>query len=374
MDVEMPTQQEPINAGSFNTSLTPQQFYQGDPCLVLVNDKLHLDKIWNTAIFFVISITFNFSYTTIILKDYHPTASFLDALHLLLLSVAFTSFYLIYLLLPKFMAETFDTLRANGVIGNPRQDSSKPISYESFVEKLRAWANSPWWLAIIAMITVLFWLQWEFIRSPHISLFWNVLGSLVDFIEVYIICFVLVRVVLLLVFINQLFLRFTIQVKPLHADGSGGLGSLGYILWISVGMMFAISLAILAVTQRITANPVEIIIVTASYLVSILALVIGWLAIPHNLMLQARQEVLRPITDAYEQAVEGTLPSLKGDIAAIEAGTRLLSALQDRYKLLRDNFPVWPLEIMQMRRLGVVLILPALLSLLPSFLSLFTGK
>jgi hypothetical protein len=36
-------------------------------------------------------------------------------LHLLLLSVAFTGGYRIFLLLPKFKAETFDTFRANGV-------------------------------------------------------------------------------------------------------------------------------------------------------------------------------------------------------------------------------------------------------------------
>lgn len=374
MDAEMPSPQKSLNTGGSNTFLTAQQFYEGDPWLVFVKDKLHLDDIWSTAIFFITSIAFNFSYTTIVLKDYDPTASLRDALHLLLLSIAFTIAYLIYLLLPKFMAETFDTLRANGVIGNPRQNSSKPILYERFVEKLRAWANGWWWLAIIAMITVLSWFQWEFTQYPHIPLFWNVLGSLVGFVQVYMICFILIRVALLFVFINQLFLQFTIQVKPLHADGSGGLGSLGYILWISVGMMFAISLAILAVTQRVAANPVEIILVTASYLVSILMLVIGWLAIPHHMMLQARKEFLRPITDAYEQAIEETLPSLKGDPATIEAGTRRLSALQDRYKLLRDTLPVWPLEIMQMRRLGVAFILPALLSLLPSLLNLFTAK
>ena len=185
--------------------------------------------------------------------------------------------------------------------------------------------------------------------------------------------FTLVRVVLMLVFINRLFSQFPLQVKPLHADGSGGLGSLGHIGWISVGMMLAISLAILAVTQRLV-TPVGIIIFAALYLIFILALVIGWLAIPHHWMLLARQEFLQDITNEYQQAVEETRPSLKSDTTAIEAGTKRLSALQDRYKLLRDNFPVWPLEIMQMRRLGVALILPALLSLLPSLLDLFTKR
>jgi hypothetical protein len=69
--------------------------------------------------------------------------------------------------------------------------------------------------------------------------------------------------VLLLVFINRLFLLFNIQVKMLHPDGSGGLGSLEYILWISVGMMLAFSLGILAITQRLT-SPVLIIVITAT--------------------------------------------------------------------------------------------------------------
>jgi hypothetical protein len=375
MDAEMPTQQEPINADSFNTSFTPQQFYHGDPWLVLVKDKLHLDDIWSTVIFFVISILFNFSYTTFLIKDLNPTASLRDALVLLLLSVAFTSGYFIYLLLPTFMADTFDTLRANGVIGTYRQNSSKSISYEGFVDNLLVWANSRWWLAIIAIITVGVWLQNVLVEHRQIPLFWNFFSFLVGGMPgVYIVCFTLVRVVLMLVFINRLFLLFTIQVKPLHSDGSGGLGSLGHIGWINVGMIFAISLIVLVVTQRVAASPAEIIIVTASYLVSILALVVGWLALPHHIMLQARKELLQPITDEYQQVVKETMPSITGDTASIVAGTERLLALQDRYKLLHDNFPVWPLEITQMRRLGVALILPALLALLPSLLDLFTKR
>jgi len=202
----------------------------------------------------------------------------------------------------------------------------------------------------------------------------TILAFLVEeMIGIYIICFIIIRVVLLLVFINRLFLLFTIQVKPLHSDGSGGLGSLGHIWWISVGMMFAISLGILAVSQRF-ASLGGITIIATLYLVFILTLVIGWLALPHHMMLQARNELLQPITDEYEQAVKETLPSITGDTATIVAGTERLTALQDRYKLLRDNFPVWPLEIVQMRRLGIVLFLPVVLSILPTLLDLLTKR
>ena len=278
MDAEMPMQQERIHPGSFTTSLTPQQFYQGDPWLVFVKEKLHLDNIWSTVIFFVSSILFNFSYTTFLLKDLHPTASLHDALILLLLSVAFTSAYFIYLLLPTFMADTFDTLRVNGIIGAYRQHSSQSISYEDFMENLLVWANSRWWLALLALMNVLVWLQNVLVERRQIPLFWNVLSYLVGGVPgIYIVGFTLVRVVLMLVFINRLFFLFTIQVKPLHSDGSGGLGSLGHIGWISVGMILAISLMVLVVTRRL-AGPVDIIILTASYGVSVLVTVVAWLA------------------------------------------------------------------------------------------------
>ena len=153
MDAEAPIQQEPLHTGSFTPPLTAQQFYHGDPWLVFVKDKLHLDTIWTTAIFFVCSIAFNFSYITF-LQDYHPMTSLIDALRLFALSVAFTSLYSIYLLLPGLMADTFNTLTENGVIGNPRPTHSHPPSYESIVNDLGTWTNGWWWLALIAIITV----------------------------------------------------------------------------------------------------------------------------------------------------------------------------------------------------------------------------
>lgn len=373
MDAEEPIQQKAGSPVSSPPLLTAQQCYHGDPWLVFVKDTLHLDTVWSTAIFFVCSITFNFSYVAF-LQDYHPTTSLLDALRLFALSVAFTSLYSIYVLLPGLMADTLNTLVENGVIGNPRPTHFHSPSYESIVNDLGTWTNGWWWLVLIAIITVVYLPVYVFIQRPHLPFFWTVPGFLIGGMPgIYIICFILVRIVLLFVFINRLFSRLTLQVKLLHADGSGGLGSLGRIGWISVVMILALSLALLAVTQRLLTTP-GIVMLAALYLLCILALVIGWLALPHHWMLLARQEFLQDITNEYQQAVEAAKPSLKGDTTAIEAGTKRLSALQDRYKLLRDTFPVWPLEIVQMRRLGVAFIVPALLSLLPSLLDLFTKR
>ena len=75
-----------------------------------------------------------------------------------------------------------------------------------------------------------------------------------------------------------------------------------------------------------------------------------------------------PLTDEYERAISETMASAKGDNEAIIAGTERLAALQKRYEQVRNSFPTWSIEIVQLRRL------PLLLSLLPSFLNVLTKK
>ncbi len=46
-----------------------------------------------------------------------------------------------------------------------------------------------------------------------------------------------VRLLLAVILTNWLFSLFTIQVKPLHPDSSGGLAALERLLWLNVLMM-----------------------------------------------------------------------------------------------------------------------------------------
>ncbi len=68
------------------------------------------------------------------------------------------------------------------------------------------------------------------------------------------------------------------------------------------------------------------------------------------------------------------MPSAKGDTIAINEGTERLAAVQKRYEQIRNSFPTWPIEMVQLRRLAIGLILPFLLSLLPPLVDLFTKK
>lgn len=52
--------------------------------------------------------------------------------------------------------------------------------------------------------------------------------------------------------------------------------------------------------------------------------------------------------------------------------TERLPALKQCYELVRVTFPTWPLQVVEMRRFALALLLPALISLLPALFTMFT--
>src|SRR5260370_42535818 len=86
----------------------------------------------------------------------------------------------------------------------------------------------------------------------------------------------------------------------------------------------------------------------AGYLITVPLLLIAWLALPHHVMVQVRNGLLQPLTDEYEQAISETMLGAMGDTATINEGTERLVALQKRYEQIRNSFPTWPIEIVQL--------------------------
>ncbi len=84
-------------------------------------------------------------------------------------------------------------------------------------------------------------------------------------------------------------------------------------------------------------------------------------------MVKARDEALLPLTDHFREAFQQMLPSAADDTATIVAGTSRLSALKERYDLVQETFPIWPLEVRELRRVVATGILPVLLPFLLPF-------
>ncbi len=80
-------------------------------------------------------------------------------------------------------------------------------------------------------------------------------------------------------------------------------------------------------------------------------------------MVKARDEALQPMVDEFQQALTVSMLSTQNDTRSVVAETRRLAALQQRYDLVRDTFPTWPLKINGLGRLIATVVLPVLLPL-----------
>jgi hypothetical protein len=366
MHVEKSTQQVPIKGTVPSTIIAPEQLY--DPLLVLFKVKLRLNNWWAITGMGVITTTGLYGWLRL---------GTLTPLQILIGSIVVPLWMGIYLFLPSTIADLFNGLWRNGVIGEYRADRPGSGSYKEFVEKQARWIHSRWWVGVAFFVLALYWLsRFFFLHDDPIKIapLWLqcimiFVFSLVGYVGVLSIVWLLSMVVS----INRLFHVFTIRVRPLHPDGSGGLGLFNRFLWISIALVMIGVCSVLPLSPH-SFNIYYILGAIVGYLITLPLLLTAWLAWPHHMMVQARNELLQPLIDEYEQAISETMPSAKGDTEAINAGTERLAALQKRYEQVRNSFPTWPIEIVQLRRLAIVLILPLLLSLLPLLLDVLTKK
>jgi hypothetical protein len=286
----------------------------------------------------------------------------------------------IYCFLPVTMADLFNRLRRNDVVGEYRADRPPPLlryqRYRDFAKRQADLIGSPWWAALAGGVVALYWLVTTLVLHDNPI---TQATSWVQPIMVIVYSFVLymgtlsiVWIVCIVVATNRLFHVFKIHVRPLHPDGSGGLGVFDHFLWISIALVMIGVLTALSVKAPVL-DPAYILAGIVCYLIALPLLLIAWLAVPHHVMVEARDELLRPLSNEYAAAVEETMPLVHGRTATITGGTARLAALQARYEQLKSTIPTWPIEIKQLGRMATILILPALLAILPSLFTLLTG-
>jgi hypothetical protein len=366
MHEEISTQKVSPEGTRNNPIIAPEQFY--DPLLVLFKVKLRLNNWWAITGIGVLSATGLYGWLVV---------GRLTPLQVLFGSIVVPLWMGMYLFLPSIMADLFNRLSANGVIGEYRAYRPKSMSYKEFVENQARWIHSRWWVGIALFLLVLYWLYiFFFLHGGPLKLaaLWLQCIMFVVFSLILYVGFLCtVWLLSIVVATNRLFHVFTIRVKPLHPDGSGGLGLFQHFLWISIALVMIGVCTALSLSSH-GFNVTYLLAAIVCYLITLPTLLIAWLAWPHHVMEQARDELLQPLTDEYERAINETMPSAMGDTEAINAGTERLAALQKRYEQIRNSFPTWPIEIVQLRRLAIVLLLPLLLSLLPSLLDVFTKK
>ena len=305
--------------------------------------------------------------------------------HLLLGSLAVPLWMGVYVFFPVTTASVFNRLWNAGAIGPYCGASSPSPTYQEVVSKHFRRINSPWLqitaFLILVLILVLFWYyQWSTLLKgwgvQSLLLLWNldwnqlVILGLFTLIA-YMASLCLVRLVLVAISLNRVFSSFTIKVSPLHPDGSGGLGALRQLLWLSTAMLIA-GLCLIALHSSRGIDHVYIIVLLFGDLILFPAMLTVWLALPHREMIRARDVHLQPIVDEYDKTLQETGASITEPTAAIAERTERLVTLQKHYNQVKGSFPTWPIEISFVSKLGLTLFLPLLLVSIPALINLLT--
>jgi hypothetical protein len=364
--------------------LAPEQLYRRDPLLVLLKDKWHVNTLWFLIGSFLLSVGCFFGLYVLSGFPITPKTSLVRGLAVLTLLL----FYGVYFYLPNSIANLFNALVDERVIDidKPLKQQAHSGSYKALLHEFITWINSSLW-PLLALLGVLPYLLYRFQLSavplPFTAitppLWFRIEALIIDFSIAYTAILSIVRVSVSLFFLYRLFQAFPVRINPLHSDGTGGLGVLRQILWSSAGIMLGVALAFYEDSIH-SSRAVDIALLCAAYAVLIPSLLIGWLILPHLVMLQARKAVLQPLTDEYEKLIGEVEALASHDTAKIKEGTERLSALTERYKLYHDTFPVWPLEVVQMRQLLIAFIFPLLVAFIsvipsiPSMIDYFTKK
>jgi len=365
MDTQIPTQQTFREGSVSQRIIEREQLY--DPLLVLLKVKRPLKNWW---IMTGCGIVATLGVLTVLLTNGWNTSFFSSPLQPLALSAIYLTFVGTYLSLPSAMADLLNHLWETGVIDD--------LSYPAFVEKHVGWMHSRWWALLSLLVATSNPLFLLFVHPiwRGTPLWFTVIGNFIGLVGDYTAVVVFAWLVMIAFTTNLLFRTFTIRVKPLHPDGSGGLGLFNHFLWITIPLMIVIGCGI-AGWGSIFSQGIDRILLWGDiffYLLAASLLLVTWIIFPHQVMKQARNQLLHPLTDEYERALAETMSEEMRDVAAIKEGTKRLVALRKRYEEVRDSFPTWPIEIMQLRGLVTLLILPLLLALLPLLLGLFTKQ
>ncbi len=377
MDIQM-SPQPTFQEGSVSSRIIePSHVY--DPFLVLLKSKLRLDDWWIIIGWGILILGLLLTIAAILPLERWNGRDFFSPLQFLLFVVAYLMMIGTYLSLPPIIADLFNRLWDNGVIGDGQAETPEPLSYQAFVEQQVPWIHSRWWAAGALLAAVLNPLFLVFAHPEIVSslpLWLDVIAVIVVVAGNYGIVLVFVWLLMIAMITHRLFRTFTVRVKPLHPDGSGGLGLFNRLLWIATPLVVIAGCAAPAFWGSASSQSDRLLILgdVVFYLLAAALPLRAWLALPHQAMVQARNKLLQPLTNEYEQTLREMLSGARGDVVAIKEGTERLAALRTSYEEVRDSIPTWPIEIMQLRGLVTLLILPVLLTLLPLLLGLFTKQ
>jgi hypothetical protein len=171
---------------------------------------------------------------------------------------------------------------------------------------------------------------------------------------------------------RQLFIKFTIRVRPLHPDGAGGLSPLGnltlhFSYLISV---IGISLVLSAITRSLRVTQTIGFLFQPDTVAGLIAYAIispvvffAPLAVAHHYMEDAKKRFLLKIDEKFGLLFSEIQASLNSDSDKLILRKKRFKKIKALHAMVK-SFPVWPFNVENVTRFITTYLLPILLVLI----------
>lgn len=355
-----------------------RQFCQNDPLFRLLTEKIQPGTA-KIALGFAIT-SFIALWTELALARIPFSQS--------ILIVSFQAFVIfplaviLYFAVPDFLARPFTILENLDSIGDNIDNSAD--SYNDFRQKMVSAVGSTIWIGLAILMIAYYWYYRLFTLVPsdpsqllpvELRVWVRVTLLLIYSPLLFMGVLTLGRILVGSYFIGRFFQSFKIQVNPMSPDGAGGMGFVGQMLITSALIATAFGAAatgLVYVNLAAGNHPlgrVEIIILSLIYLVLTPLLFYSLMWSPHQALIRARETALKPLADEYQRASAQAIRSKKNSVETLKSKTDHLVEIKRQYELIRDSFPIWPLDTRSLRNLLATSILPAVSTLFSGFIS-----
>lgn len=246
----------------------------------------------------------------------------------------------VYFLLPRWIADLFNGLRSNRVIGKSRGNYNSDDFQNETVKRIDKRICSALGLTFV----VVFWIHRILTYSHKRSLWLEVVALVFVYALPYYAYLVsIVKFCLALFSTKRLLDMFDVKVSPLHVDGVGGFRPMGRML-LRYAVVLAIFVSLATVGRvlsyhdhslHVTLNRSEVYMAVAAFALFPMFLW-GWLWVPHKAMIEYRDGKLGKLAEELQK--------VDGDKEA-----ELLAGRKEKYKVAKESYPTWPMSFHQVR-------------------------
>lgn len=213
--------------------------------------------------------------------------------------------------------------------------------------------------------------------AVHSAIVW--VRAPVVFIVFYALTFVIYDLGVIIVALNELLGKQSIQVEPFNPDKAGGLGfvggfsaDLGYLIG-AVGLLLSVRM-IEAPNNLLDVRNYVLIFGCVWYVVlaPVVFLLPLWAA--HTAMVRYRHSLLKEVSSEFDLALEDLRTLGRENTKQTEALLKQVRQLDEARKLITRQVPVWPFNIQSFRKffsLSLSPLIPAILSVVTDWIQAF---